>query len=157
MPTKGAESKVFGGLSVTPTHHQLTFNGRKLWAWCAPDTLEYAQLLGDTTEVETRDPESGQLIRLTVSPVRIETSEPTEVTVSIRRPEKWNATSSASIIASACHFHFFFASPESGQRWVAKHPETFLLPIDEVFVFIKRINRHMFGAELAQREANWRD
>lgn len=144
----------FFGLSVTPTHHQTTMNKRKLWAWCAPDTLEHPELLGETAEIESRDPETGQLVHLTVSPARVEAVEPTGVVVSWRRPEAWDATSAAQIIASSCHFQFFFASRESGERWVAKHPETFLLSLDEVFAFMKRFNRHMFGTELARRQAN---
>lgn len=144
----------FYGLSVTPTHHQLTFNGRKLWAWCAPDTLEHPELLGAPVEIESRDPETGEVVRLTVSPARVEAVEPTGVVVSMRRPETWEVSSAGRIMASACHFHFFFASPESGERWVARHPETFLLSLDETFAFIKRFNRHMFGTELARRHAN---
>lgn len=144
----------FCGLSVTPTHHQTTINKRKLWAWCAPDTLEHPELLGESAEIESRDPETGQLVHLTVSPARVEAVEPTSVVVSWRRSETWDATSAARIIASGCHFQFFFASRESGERWVAKHPETFLLSLDEVFAFMKRFNRHMFGTELARRQAN---
>ncbi|WP_159587664.1 organomercurial lyase [Chelativorans xinjiangense] len=143
----------FFGLSVAPTHHQLTINGRRLWAWCAPDTLAYAELLGETAEIETRDPETGQLVRLTMSPARIEAVEPTDILVSWRRSDLWEATSAVQIIATACHFHFFFASRESGERWVAKHPETSLLSLDTVFAFIERLNRHMFGTELERRQA----
>lgn len=150
---EGGQIQAFYGLSVTPTHHQFTVNGRKLWAWCAPDTLEHAELLGDTVAVESRDPETGQLVQLTVSPTRIEAAEPTGVVVSMRDPQTWDATSSVRIFTSACHFHFFFVSRESAERWVAKHPETLLLPLDEVFTFIKRINLHLFGAELARRRA----
>ena len=142
---EGGQIEGFYGLSVTPTHHQVTVNGRKLWAWCAPDTFEHPELLGNTAEIESRDPETGQLIRLTVSPVRVEAMEPTGVIVSLRRPETWDATSLARIMTSACHFHFFFASRESGERWIAAHPETLLLPVDEVFAFVKRVNKHMFG------------
>jgi alkylmercury lyase len=143
----------FFGLSVTPTHHQITISGRKLWAWCAPDTLAYAELLGEMAEIETRDPEMGQLVRLTMSPARIDTVEPTEVVVSWRRSELWEATSAVRIMATACHFHFFFASRESGARWVAQHPETFLVSLDTVFAFVSRLNRHMFGTELERLKA----
>lgn len=144
----------FFGLSVTPTHHQTTINKRKLWAWCAPDTLEHPELLGETAEIESRDPETDQLVRLTVSPARIEAVEPTGVVLSMRRPQTWDVTSAARIMASGCHFQFFFASRESGERWVAKHPGTFLLSLDEVFAFMKRFNQHMFGTELARRQSN---
>jgi len=151
---EGGRIEAFWGLSVTPTPHQVTVHGRTLWAWCAPDTLEYAELLGAPTAIESRDPEAGQVIRLTMSPARVEAVEPTGVVGSLRRPEVWDATSAARIMTSACHFHFFFASRESGERWVASHPETFLLSLDEVFAFVRRIDRHMFGTELARRRAN---
>lgn len=144
----------FYGLSVAPTPHQLTVSGRKSWAWCAADTLEHPELLGETVEIESRDPETGQLIRLTVSPAGVEAVEPTGVAVSWRRPETWDVTSAAQIMASACHFIFFFASRESGKRWIVKHPETFLLSLDEAFAFVRRSNAHMFGAELARLRAD---
>lgn len=150
----GDEIQGFWGLSVTPTHHQITVDGRKLWAWCAPDTLEHAELLGKRVEVESRDPETNQLARLTVSPEVIEAVEPAGVLVSLRHPQSWDATSSGRIIASACQFHFFFASRESGERWIAKHPETFLLSVGEVFAVMRRINMRMFGAELARRRVH---
>lgn len=144
----------FLGLSVLPTHHQTTINKRRLWAWCAPDTLEHPELLGETAQIESRDPESGQLVRLTVSPDGIETVDPAGIVVSMSRPKRWDVTSADRIMTSACHFHFFFASRDSGERWVAKHPETFLLSLEEMFAFMKRFNRYMFGAELARRGAN---
>lgn len=151
---KAGRIQGFFGLSMTPTHHQTTINKRKLWAWCAPDTLEHPELLGETAEVESRDPETGQLVHLTVSPDRIETVDPAGVVVSISRPKRWDLTSADRIIRSACHFHFFFASRDSGERWVAKHPETFLLSLEEMFAFMKRFNQHMFGTELARRRAD---
>lgn len=144
----------FVGLSVIPTHHQTTINKRKLWAWCAPDTLEHPQLLGQTAEIESRDPETGQLVHLTVSPDRIETVDPADIVVSMSRPKRWDLTAADRIITSACHFHFFFASRDSGERWVAKHPETFLLSLEEMFAFMKRFNQYMFGTELARRRAD---
>jgi alkylmercury lyase len=151
---EGGRIQGFYGLSVTPTHHQLTINGSRLWAWCAPDTLLYPELLRATAVVETRDPETGELVRLTVSPDQIEAMEPTEVVSSIRRPEAWDATSAARIMATACHFNFFFASRESGERWVEKQPETILQSLDAVYAFIKRVNAHLFGAELARLQAD---
>ena len=151
---KSGKIKGFVGLSVTPTHHQTTINKRKLWAWCAPDTLEHPELLGKTAEIESRDPETGQFVRLMVSPDRIETVDPAGVVVSMSRPKRWDVTAADRIITSACHFHFFFASRDSGERWVAKHPETFLLSLDEMFTFMKRFNQYMFGTELTRRRAD---
>lgn len=147
----GGRIEGFYGLSVTPTHHQTTIGKRRLWTWCAPDTLEHPELLRQTAEIVSKDPETGQDVRLTVSPDRIEAVEPTSVVVSIRRPETWDSTSAARIMASGCQYHFFFASRDSGERWLARNPRTFLMTLDEAFAFMKRFNRHMFGAELARR------
>src|SRR3546814_19337606 len=64
------------GLTVSRTAHQMTVNGRRLWTWCAYDTLFLPTLLGETGEIETRDPETERVIRLTVSPTGIEAAEP---------------------------------------------------------------------------------
>lgn len=151
---EGGRIQGFYGLSVMPTHHQITINGRKLWAWCAPDTLLYPELFRASAAIETRDPEAGELVRLTVSPDRIVAVEPADVVASIRRPEAWDASSAARIMATACHFNFFFASRESGEHWVAKHPETILQSLDAVYAFIRRVNTHLFGAELARLRAD---
>lgn len=145
--------KGFWGLSVAPTHHQFGVNGRKLWTWCAQDSLFLPELLGDTAEIESLDPETGELIRLTVSPARVEAVQPAGVMVSMGRPETWDATSATRIMATACHFIYFFGSRSSGERWQRKHsePNTVLLSLNEAVEFGKRSNARLFGAELARR------
>lgn len=144
----------FDGLTVVPTHHQLTVNERTLWAWCAVDSLFIPELVGEPAKVESRDPETGELVRLTVSPAGIEAMEPSGIAVSMMRPNAWDLTSADRIMASACHFIFFFASRASGERWQLKNPETVLLSLDEAFVFAKRHNTHLYGAELVRRQAD---
>ena len=60
----------FFGLATKPTHHRFTLEGRTLWTWCAGDSLFLPELLGETAEVESRDPEGGELVRLRISPAR---------------------------------------------------------------------------------------
>jgi alkylmercury lyase len=146
----------FWGLSTKPTHHQVVIGGRRLWAWCAVDTLLHPDLLGETARIETRDPETGEMNRLVVSPARVEAAEPTGIVVSVVRPQDADLTSNTRLRASACHFIFFFASPASGERWQAKHPETVLVSLDEAFAFAKRSNARVFGAELARLQSDWR-
>jgi len=52
------------------------------------------------------------------------------------------------------HFVFFFASRSSGERWVAKHPGTFLYSLDDAFGLAKRFTARNFGPELALRRAD---
>jgi alkylmercury lyase len=121
----------FWGLSTKPTPHQFTVKSRTLWTWCAYDSLFLPELLGETAAVESRDPESGQSIRLTVSPTRIEAAEPADIVVSMISPSAWDLTSAARVMASACHFIFFFASRASAERWQSRHPQTVLLPLND--------------------------
>jgi alkylmercury lyase len=144
----------FWGLSVARTHHQLTVDRRRLWTWCAYDSLFMPELLGNTAEIESRDPETGQLIRLTVSPAGVEAAEPTDIVMSMVSPNTWDITSAARVMATACHFIFFFASRASAERWQVKHPETALPSLDEAFALAKRQNAHLFGTELAQRRSD---
>jgi len=149
----GSDGRVEGffGLATRPTPHRLIVDGRTLWTWCAQDSLFLPELLGVTARVESRDPETGDLVHLTVSPERIEAVEPEAVTISIVRPDTADLTSAARVIATACHFIFFFADRASGERWVAAHPQTTLLSIDEAFTLGHRQNARLFGQEVARR------
>ncbi|MDT7531460.1 organomercurial lyase [Sphingopyxis sp. SE2] len=143
----------FWGLSVRPTHHRVRIKGRKLWVWCAVDTLLYPELFGETVEIETRDPETHQMNRLTVSPTRIEAAEPAGIIVSMVRPRTADFSSNPRLRASACHFIFFFGSRASGERWQVKHSGTVLLSLEEAFAFARGANARVFGAEVARRRA----
>lgn len=57
-------------------------------------------------------------------------------------------------MANFCHFVFFFTSRSSGERWMAKHPGTFLYSPDEAFALAKRLNARNFGPELARRKTS---
>jgi len=50
-------------------------------------------------------------------------AEPAGVVLSMGRPETWDQSSAARVMATACHFIYFFASRASGERWQARHPE----------------------------------
>lgn len=143
----------FFGLSTVPTDHRLILDGRTLWAWCAVDTLFLPELLGASAEVESTDPESGEPIRLTVSPSALEAVSRDEVLISMSSPEAWETTSAVRLIVTACHFIHFFASSESARRWTKTHADTVLLGLEDAFTFGQRQNRRMFGQELTRRAA----
>src|SRR5216683_8057736 len=141
----------FGGLAAGPMHHRFEVDGRMLSTWCAWDSLFIPEILGRPARVVSPDPESGELVRLVVTPDRIESAEPPGVVVSFLLPDsEVFGASAANLIAKFCHFIFFFSSRSSGKRWVAKHPGTFLYSLDEAFVLAKRFNARNFGQELAR-------
>jgi alkylmercury lyase len=142
----------FGGLAVAPMHHRFVVDGRALSTWCAWDSLFIPEILGRPAQVASAGPESGELVRLVVTPDRIESVEPDAAVISFVRPDAQAfGASVANVMAKFCHFIFFFASRSSGDRWVDKNPGTFLFSLDDAFALAKRLNAHSFGAELARR------
>lgn len=143
----------FGGLTTARMHHQLELEGRTLWTWCAWDTLFIPEILGKRGRVTSPDPETGEAVRLTVTPQEIKSAEPRHAVVSFLLPDAHEFVSAANLVKTFCHFIFFFASRASGERWVAKHPGTFLYSLDDAFGLAKRFNARNFGPELARRQA----
>jgi alkylmercury lyase len=131
----------YWGLSIPDAYespHRVTVGGRTLSAWCAWDTLFLPWLLGNLAKVESVTPEGAQ-VSLRVSPARLEWADPVNVHMSFVRPAA--AAVHNDIVTSFCHFVHFFASPEAGQAWVARHPGTFLLPIDKAYELARQKNR----------------
>ena len=130
----------FGGLAIVPMHHELRVNGRKLYAWCAWDSLFLPRVLDATARVESPCPETGERVRLTVSPERVEVEAGTEPVISfvLPEPETFEGDTSGTL-ASFCHHVFFFANPAAGADWTSSHPGTFLLTIDQAFQLGRRL------------------
>ena len=142
----------FGGLAAAPMHHGFEVGGRNLWTWCAWDSLFIPEILGHAARVISADPETGELVRLVVTPHRIESVDPGSAVISFPLPDaEAFGTSAANVMAKFCHFVFFFVARASGERWVARHPGTFLYSLDEAFSLAKRLNARNFGSELAHR------
>ena len=95
---------------------------------------------------------SAELGKVGVTPERIESVEPDGAVVSFVLPDaQVFGTSATNVMAKFCHFIFFFSSRSSGERWVAKHPGTFLYSLDDAFALAKRFNARNFGPELLRR------
>jgi alkylmercury lyase len=145
----------FGGLAAAPMHHRFEVDDHILSTWCAWDSLFIPEILGRAARVASPDPESGELVRLVVAPDRIVSAEPEGAVVSFITPDAQAFGSSAvNVMAKFCRFIFFFSSRSSGERWVAKHPGTFLCSLDDAFTLAKRHNARNFGSELARRASS---
>jgi len=145
----------FGGLAVGQMQHRFEVDGRILWTWCAWDSLFIPEILGKPARVTSPDPENGAVIRLLVSPDGIESAEPGDAVVSFVLPDAHDfQTSAANVMATFCHFVFFFTSRSSGERWMTKHPGTFLYSLQEAFTLAKRLNAKNFGRELARQASS---
>jgi alkylmercury lyase len=145
----------FGGLAAAQMHHRFEVDGRVLSTWCAWDSLFIPEILRQPARITSPDPESGELVRLVVTPDGIESAEPPNAAVSFALPDAGAfGTSATNMMMKFCHFIFFFSSRLSGERWVAKHPGTFLYSLDEAFLLAKRFNARNFGLQLAGRASS---
>lgn len=145
----------FGGLAVVPMHHEFRVKGKKLWTWCAWDSLFIPTLLDQTAEVATADPETGDVVRLTVSPTAIAAVEPKTAVVSFLLPDASDfKKSAANVMVNFCHFVFFFTSRSSAERWARNHPGTFMYSLDEAWTLAQRLTEKQFGHVLARRPSS---
>jgi alkylmercury lyase len=137
----------FMGLTVAEIgHHRIHVDGRPLSAWCAWDTLFLPELLGETAYVTSRSPASDTEITLTVTATGPTEVTPRDAVVSLLLPD---GEFGPDVIQRFCHLVHFFASPQEGEGWVAEHPGTFLLSVDDAYRLGQLTNRAGFGDALA--------
>lgn len=123
------------GLSLNATPHRFSVGGVRLWSWCAVATLVLPALLRQTATVESPSPVSGEPIRLTVSPDRVEAVSPREAAVSmvIVDPDTADISSVEATRTTSCNHIYFFASREEGERWAAGRDDIEILTVEEGF------------------------
>ncbi len=105
--------------SGRPTAHQARFpNGHEVDAMCAIDALGIAPMFGEPIEVESRDPLSGEGIRVQVAPDGTAASWPeSAVVVAGAIRDQGDAC------CGCCPVLNFFFSPATAERWLAEHPD----------------------------------
>ncbi len=137
----------FRGLALPEMPHKFEVEGRILHTWCAIDSLFIPEIIGKDARVESRDPQTGTVIRLTVTPDGIEAPEPATTVVSVLVSDTdVFQQNPAKIMGTFCHHIFFFESPESAAEWTTQHGEgTFVVTLDEAFELGKRLNAAQFG------------
>jgi len=116
------------GLTLRLTPHRLQFEGRTLFAWCALDALLFPILLGRPVSIESPCRGTGSPVHIEVTPAGIEAVEPPSAVVSIVA-----ARDLASVRSVGCNNMHFFSSPEAASRWLEKHPEATILPVEDAF------------------------
>src|SRR5438034_10661042 len=110
----------YWGLALPDMGHRLLVDGRTLYTWCAWDSLFIPAILQRTAQVESQCPETGQDIRLTVSPNGVEELRPSGVVMSFLNPNAVKVRED--VIVHFCHYVHFFSSSDASSRWTAKNP-----------------------------------
>lgn len=137
----GGDVVSFWGLALAEMTHRFRIQGRTLSTWCAWDALFLPALIGQTAEVESQSPTSGEPIQLTVSPRGVEEAAPEGTGVSMLAP---TADFDDAVLMSFCHFVHFFPSADDAEPWLVEHPGTFLLSLDEAFELGRLTNAAKF-------------
>ncbi len=147
---RDAEGNIVGvvGLSLNENWaHRFYVNGASLRTWCAWDSLFIPPLLNQKVIIESDSPESKEKIRLTVSPERIEQSDPVDAVVSIVAldPKKHDVSSVEAIWGNFCHQVLFFASRDEAERWAAGREDIVILTVEEAY----ELGKQLFSGVLA--------
>lgn len=121
----------YWGLALGKTTHRFEVNGQTLYTWCAWDTLFIPQIIQSTARVESTCPVTGERIRLTVAPDRIEKRSPEDISMSFIAPGASNIH--RNLITNFCRYVHFFISPFAGRKWSSENEGTFILSLDEAF------------------------
>jgi alkylmercury lyase len=128
----------FSGLSLTPTPHRFTVDGRDLYTWCAWDTLFLPAMVEQPATVASRCPITGTDVRLIVDPTAIRDVEPQAVGVSFPAPA---TTSTADITGTfCCHVHFLVGTTAC-EQWLTRHPGGRVLALDDAFELGRIVSR----------------
>ncbi len=126
-----------GGLSIRPTKHVFVVGDRKLFSWCALDTLFLPHLLGVSADVSSTCPVTGYPIRLGVSPTGVELVHPEGTVVSLVRAESKCASVDRNELfgvgGSFCSRVHFFASKLAAETWLVDKPGAVVVSPDEAF------------------------
>jgi len=121
------------GLSLNDHPHRFTVNGASLTTWCAEDALFLPAMLDQRATVESISPVSGEKIRLTVGPEKVEKVSPADAVVSIVTldPSKVDTSSVEAIYGNFCEQIHFFASRGEAERWAVDRENIDILSVEE--------------------------
>jgi len=104
------------GLSVLADRHQIDFEGRRFWTWCAYDVLGIFGALRSTGTAASRSPATAAPIT-----IRFRDGRPEAAGVVLFRPSDSLAASCTSIYEEWCPNSNFFEDAGSASAWSASH------------------------------------
>lgn len=118
------------GLSLAPTLHRLEIDGKFLHSCCALWAHVIPKLVDRRVTIESIDPVRRSLVRLSVSPDRVESTEPlgAVATIAVATQEAIDADVGAAFCSQVRHF----ASRGSAEEFAAERPTCQVLTLAEL-------------------------
>jgi alkylmercury lyase len=136
-------------LTLRPTTHHFTIDARTLFAWCASDTLMLPVILGRPALVESTCPQTGQAIRIELTPDGVERVDPPDAVVSAVRPRG----RLANVRADTCNHGHFFSSITATAAWSDTHPDGHIYPVEKAFQLDRQVIKQL-GWDASPRQAH---
>jgi alkylmercury lyase len=136
----------YGGLGLDETPHRLDVAGRRLYGWCAWDTLFLPELLGAGADVKSTCPATGKSIALRVSPRGVTSADARSTVVSMIVPAE---PFGDDVIDTFCCNVRFYATEDDAARSLADSDDSFTLTVFDAFELGKLANRIVFPDVLA--------
>jgi alkylmercury lyase len=121
---------VGGVLSLIPTAHRISMDGKQLYAWCAYDAIYAPGVVGKTARIASQDPVTGDPIRMTITPAGVKDVRPEGSVVSI---VGGNTDMRGGPESPRCSQMLFFGSRESAIKWLRGRADVSILTVEEVF------------------------
>ena len=120
----------FWGLAIDPVStHQFIVENTTLYAWCAWDTLFMPALIGKTCRVLSKCKQTGDPIRLDVSPAGVEYASPKTIHLTFVLPGA--AELNKDIVANFCHVVHFFRDRTAADAWSREQEGLFVLDLED--------------------------
>jgi len=129
------------GMTLWPTPHKFTFEGRTVYGWCASDTLMFPVLLGKPGLVESVCPVTRTPIQVRVAPDGVRSVDPHDAVVSAVRPDR----RVENVRTEICHLGHFFSSREAAAAWLEANPQGMLHTVEEDFEIHRRVVEQQIG------------
>jgi alkylmercury lyase len=121
-------------LTLRPTPHTFTFDGRTVYAFCADGALELPIVLGLPGVIESPCRATGRHIRVEVTPTGVVAVDPPQAVVSKVRPTE----AVADVRRDICGVGHFFTSPQAATHWLANNPQGVVAPVADEYEVVRR-------------------
>jgi alkylmercury lyase len=133
---------VGAGLTTRETQHSFEVEGRRLFTWCALDTLIFPIVIGSPARVSSPCAASGAPVTLEVTPDGVRSVAPAGSVVSIALA----GGDSCDVRRAFCDHVHFFASDAAAAEWRARYPDGVVMPVGDAFMLAKSLAAHVFAA-----------
>jgi alkylmercury lyase len=129
------------GLTLNATPHAYIVDGRRLYTWCAADTLLFPAILGSRARIKSRCPATNTLIRLTVDPeAGLSDLSPATAVISIPGPQEIDI---GRVRATSCNPGRYFASAAAAENWQTQCPDGTVLLVAEAYTRLRPISSRL--------------